>query len=102
MWTLTSHSISTDYNHTSSHVLGDPPVVNTPNAHNVAAMPAFGPKGVADVSRKRMMGLVKIVTPQLKRLNFCVGTASTSKAHVQGTHCEGSIKARLTDAISLP
>ena len=50
--------------------------MNTPNAHNVAAIPAFGPKGVADVSRKRMMGLVKMVTPQLKRLNFCMSTTS--------------------------
>ena len=34
-------------------------------------MPALGPKGVAEVSRIRMMGLVKMVTPQLKRLSFC-------------------------------
>ena len=52
------------------------PVVKTPNAHNVAAMPALGPIGVAEVSRNSMMGLVRMVTPQLKRLNFCTSTVS--------------------------
>ena len=48
------------------------PVVKTPKATNVAAMPTLGPKGVAEVSRNRMIGLVKMVTPQLKRLSFCM------------------------------
>ena len=38
----------------------------------MTAMPTLGPKGVAEVSRNRMMGLVKTVTPQLKRLSFCM------------------------------
>ena len=76
--------------------------MNTPNAHNVAAIPAFGPKGVADVSRKRIMGLVKTVTPQLKRLNFCRGTVSKTGAHMQCALWYNFVKAQVFNAISLP
>ena len=49
-----------------------------------------------------MIGLVKTVTPQLKRLSFCIGTASTSAAHVQCAVCDGFVEELATDAISLP
>lgn len=44
-------------------------------------MPALGPKGVAEVSRIRMIGLVKMVTPQLKRLSFCKEIAAGAPLH---------------------
>ena len=50
-------------------------VVKTPNAQSVTAIPALGPKGVAEVSRKRMMGLMKAVAPQLKMLSVCTRTS---------------------------
>ena len=95
-------SISTKHIHASSQVAGHSPVVNTPNAHSVAAIPAFGPKGVADVSRKSMIGLVKTVTPQLKRLNFCRGTVSKTGAHMQCALWYNFVKAQVFNAISLP
>ena len=95
-------SISTKHIQASSQVAGHSPVVNIPNAHSVAAIPAFGPKGVADVSRKSMIGLVKTVTPQLKRLNFCTGTALSSAAHVKCAVCDRLVEEWAIDAISLP
>lgn len=47
-------------------------MVNTPKETRVAAMPAFAPRLVADVSKMKIMGLVASVTAQLNRLSLCM------------------------------